>query len=131
MPIEYEILRVWIPVSLCVAAFFSTLFPVLYMFSAWYKTSLGRVLMFQALAFAAAIDVTLLFQFWRPTLAVALVVNTVVFSTIAVSTALLSILLWRWNFAKGRWKLAREARRRTHIKPSIKTRNKRSKPNGS
>lgn len=101
MKSETEFLIQWIQTCLAVAAFFTTLFPVLYMFSPWYKTKLGRVLMLQAVAFALAVDLTLLFQFWTPdNIYVVLWLNVFVFTLIAVATGLLTWGMWRINHNK-------------------------------
>jgi len=57
--------------------------------------------MLQAVAFALAVDLTLLFQFWTPSnIYVILWLNLIVFSLIAVATALLTWGMWRINHTK-------------------------------
>lgn len=82
-----------------IAAFFTTLFPVLYSFSPWRSTRVGQLLMFQAIAFALAIDVTLLFQYWAPMdhILVIFWVNLLVFAALAASTGALTFMMWKMN----------------------------------
>lgn len=86
-------------VFLWIAAICSTSFPILYAFSPWYKTQLGRVVMLQAGAFALALDVTLMAKYWRPEDPVHLfLINTIVFGVIALATGSMTFLLWKANY---------------------------------
>lgn len=108
---EVQTLLRWIQTCLAFAAFSTTLFPFLYLFSPWYKTKLGRVLMLQSVAFALAIDLTLVFSFWTPTnIYVVLWLNVIVFSLIAISTGLLTWAMWRINH--GKWVIRRKHKKR-------------------
>lgn len=92
-------LLMWIQVCLWVAAVCATAFPLLYLFSPWFRSSLGRWLMMQGVAFAVAIDTTLLFQYWTPdNVIVVFWVNAFVFTLAAVATAGLTLMLWRSNY---------------------------------
>ena len=96
---EIDTLRTIIGVFLWIAAISTTSFPVLYSFSGWKKTYLGRILMMQAIAFAFAVNLTLLTHYWTPfNLQVRLWFFIFAFGFIAVSTACLTYLLWRANF---------------------------------
>ena len=118
MTSEAQDLLRWIQTCLAFAAFFSTAFPLLYLFSPWYKTKLGRVLMLQAVAFALAIDLTLIFQFWTPSnIYVILWTNVVVFTLIAIATGLLTWGMWRINHNK--WVIRRKHKMRTRKKEKI------------
>lgn len=98
---DIDILTRIIEICLYTAAFFATAFPVLYLFSPWYSTRIGRLLMLQAFAFALAIDITALFTFWQPEdILFYFWVETVVFVFIAISSALLTWGLWRTNHSK-------------------------------
>lgn len=94
---DLEDLRLWVHVCLVVAAVSTTTFPMLYCFSPWSASGLGRVLMLQGIAFAAAMDLTAIFSFWAPIhhIELALIINAVVFTFIAASTGALTIMLWR------------------------------------
>jgi hypothetical protein len=98
---DVDVLKNWIQACLVLAAIFTTAFPILYLFSPWYSTKLGRLLMLQAVAFAIAIDCTLLFQFWFPSnILVIFWINAIVFFLIAISTGALTLMLWRTNHNK-------------------------------
>jgi hypothetical protein len=89
----------WIKCVLSVAAFFTTAFPVLWLFSKWNSTEAGRLLMFQTTSFALVLDCTLLFQFWTPNdILVIFWVNVILFSLIAFSSGALLFMLWTYNY---------------------------------
>lgn len=101
MSTDVDVLMNWITACLVAAAIFTTAFPVLYLFSPWHSTRLGRLLMLQAVAFALAIDLTLLFQFWVPVnVLIVFWMNAAVFFLIAIATGALTIMLWRVNHQK-------------------------------
>ena len=93
----------WVHVCLIVAAFFATLFPLLYLISPWYKSVTGRLIMLQAISFAIVIDLTAVFQYWHPNNILFLFwVDTICFTLIAISSALLTFMLCYLNFYKYR-----------------------------
>lgn len=95
---DIETLTNIIRICLAVAAFFTTLFPVIYLLFPWQSTRLGRLLMLQAVSFALALDMTLLFTFWMPgDVLVIFWTNALVFFLIAISTCLLTVMLWKTN----------------------------------
>jgi len=101
MTTDVDVLMNWIQACLAIAAVFTTAFPFLYLFSPWYSTKLGRLLMLQAVAFALAIDMTLLFQFWVPVnVLIIFWMNAFVFFLIAIATGALTIMLWHTNHKK-------------------------------
>lgn len=86
-------------VFLWLAAISATLFPIIYVFSPWYKTDLGRVVMLQAFAFAVALDVTLVFSYWKPgDVLFVHWVEVIVFGMIALATSSMTYLLWKLNY---------------------------------
>lgn len=88
---DVHVLRAWIMVALTAAAFFTTAFPLVYSFSPWYKSALGRSLMLQGVALAAAIDLTLIYQFKRPSSVIVYFwMNAIVLSLVAFASALLT-----------------------------------------
>lgn len=96
---DIETLTQIIKWALYVTAFFTTAFPVLYAFSPWWSSTLGRLLMFMTVSFAMIVDVTVLFQFWQPTdILIIFWVQVVCFALVAISTALLTILMVRMNY---------------------------------
>lgn len=97
-------LEFWIHGCMWIAAICTTAFPVLYLFSPWYGSPLGRVLMLQGASFALAMDVTLLFQYWAPADPMVIFwINAFVLSLIAAATASLTFHLWRSNYRHRQW----------------------------
>lgn len=95
---DVETLFTWLKIFAWIAAIGSTAFPILYAFSPWYKSPLGRMLMLQAVAFALALDLTLLGFYGYPSSIVAgLWLSFFVFGLIAFATISLTVLLWRTN----------------------------------
>lgn len=102
---EDAVFQLWIFACLVIAAFFTTTFPLLYLFSTWNKSKLGRVLMLQGVAFALAVDLTLLFALWTPPMMAGYIVSAGGFTLIAISSGTLTWMLWRSNHSK--WSLRR------------------------
>lgn len=67
MPNDAHTLLIVIRVVLAIAAIATTIFPVLYFFSPWWRSHLGRAVMLEALSVAFAIDITAYAQFFRTT----------------------------------------------------------------
>lgn len=85
------------------AAIAATMFPIMYSFAPWHVDPLGRALMFKAISFALAIDLTVLLQVWQPDdIRVAIWVSIFVFGCIAVATGWLTYMLWQNNFTSTR-----------------------------
>lgn len=98
---KIDVLAVWILGCVIVAAIGTTAVPIIYSFSPWWKRRLGQLFMLQALAFAAAIDLTALFSFWVPSSLLMLFwIQTLVFTAIACSTSALAWLIWNLNHPK-------------------------------
>lgn len=94
-------LMLWGDIALVVAAIATTAFPLLYMFSPWYRSQVGRLIMMKALAFAMAMDATVYFRFWLPeNIKIAYLVNDIVFTAISIAVSALTIQLWRMNYSK-------------------------------
>lgn len=84
---------------LVIAAIFATAFPVIYSFSRWHETGLGRILMLHGISLAFALDVTVLFYFWTPTdILVAFWIEVIIFTLIALASCLMCIYLVRLNY---------------------------------
>ncbi len=95
---DVHVLMAWIFVCLVVAALCTTAFPVLYAFFPWRSSLLGKLFMLQAVAFALAMDGTVIFNVWRPDNVMLLFwANVVIFTLIAISTAWLTGVLWKAN----------------------------------
>lgn len=103
---DIETLRLWIRVVQFVAAICATIFPIVYAFSRWYASWLGRLLMLQGVALAAALDMSLIFQFMRadPNIMLRFWVYAVVLTLIAVATAALAYMVVRMNYIKHKKK---------------------------
>lgn len=100
---DIEVLRAWIRVAVLYAAIGSTSVPFVYAFTAWRERPLGRVLMLQAVTFAAAMDLTALFSFWAPTnILVIFWIDAFVLTAICISTSMLAYMIWSLNHHKGR-----------------------------
>lgn len=96
---DITVLLFWADICLAVAAVCLTAFPVLYMFSPWYSNSLGRAVMLRGLAFALAIDLTLLVQFWRPKdILVLFWMNALVFTFLAGTSIYWTVVMVRLNY---------------------------------
>lgn len=93
------VLLLVIKIVISVAAVTTTSFPILYLRSPWTKTWLGRVMMIQAAALAMAIDLSFVQVFFlnaesRPFL---IWVNLSIITTIALTSAILTYLLWTFQ----------------------------------
>lgn len=93
---DVEVLQRWLQIAVVIAAIGATSVPFTYSFFPWRTRPTGRVLMFKAIAFAAAMDVTVLFSFWTPNdILVVFWINIIILAGIATSTMSFSILmLW-------------------------------------
>lgn len=89
---DIEVLRAWLLVMAVIAAAGATAVPILYSFLPWTRHQIGPPFMLQAVALAGALDMTVLFAFWRPDdILVVFWAQALVFTAIAVST---STLVW-------------------------------------
>lgn len=101
MSYDLNTLRVWIRACLIIAAICTTAFPVLYSFSPWFRSELGRALMVQAIAFALVLDFSVLFQYWQADIAVRFWINALLFTLIAVASTWLTLMLWKINHQRS------------------------------
>lgn len=85
-------------VALWLAAIGTTAFPVLYLFSPWYKSILGRTMMAQAWAFALTVDATLLFRYWQPPSIWTQLVSALLLVYVAGTAVTLTSILWILNY---------------------------------
>lgn len=101
MTAELERLEHWLHIFLITAAVCTTLFPLLWAFSPWYRTLVGRLLMLQSIALALAIDVTTYYQFVEikpDDIMFIFWLNAVVFGLIALASVLLTVTMIRMNY---------------------------------
>jgi hypothetical protein len=93
-PHEIHVLTNWVRVFLISATVFADLFVVLYAFSPWYRSAVGRLLMLQSISLALALDITLVFHFWPPSsIWTAFWVEVMEFFLITIASCSLCILL--------------------------------------
>lgn len=92
---DAEVLIFLIKVMCVIASIGTTAVPILYAFSPWKTRLFGRLFMLQAIAFAAAVDLSTLFVFWQPkNILVVFWIDVIVLTAIAVSTSLLTLMMW-------------------------------------
>jgi hypothetical protein len=63
---DVQTLRHYLFIVVAVAAGGVTAIPIVYSFAPWWKSKLGIKFMALAVSFAITLDVTVLFQFWKP-----------------------------------------------------------------
>jgi branched-subunit amino acid ABC-type transport system permease component len=106
MPHDVQTLRQWLRIVMIITAFCSTALPLVYSLTGWRKFKTGRLFMLLSLSFATAIDVTVLFSFWRPkNVLVIFWVDALLFTFIAAASLSLIILVIKMNYL--RWKESR------------------------
>lgn len=88
--------------SMFAAAFMTTAFPLLYAFSPWWRSRVGRSLMIRSLSYALLIDVTLFLEFYpmKPGLWL-VILETVLFFALAFGSASTLAALWYETHQKG------------------------------
>jgi hypothetical protein len=100
---DFHTLILWIRIFTIWAALCATCVPVLYAFYPWYSRPIGRGFMFQAVSFALALDVTVVFSLWPPAnIYVIFYIDLFVLTLIGLSTSLLAFYMWRMNRPKKR-----------------------------
>src|SRR5688572_19826973 len=96
---DIEVLRAWLLVMVVIAAVGATAVPVLYSFLPWKKHQIGPPFMLQAVSFAGALNITVLFAFWRPKdILIIFWVQALLFTAIAVSTSTLVLVTIRMRY---------------------------------
>lgn len=97
---DIEVLKLWLLFVVVLAAVAATAVPVLYSFFQWRRLLIGRLFMLLAVSFAAALDLTVIFQFWHPDILVEFWIDVIVFTAIAVSNVLMFVLMWKLYFKR-------------------------------
>lgn len=98
MSTDIEVLRMWIRIVGVITAIATTSFPILYAFSPWRSRPIGRILMFQGVAFATAIDLSVIFSFWTPKpLLLVFWIDALVLTGVAASTSAMTWFVWKMN----------------------------------
>lgn len=102
---DINVLRAWILIVAIIAAVGTNAVPIIYLLTPWRQRMLGRLFMFQALTFAAAMNLSVVFTLWRPDdILVIFWVNAVVLTAIAISTSALAWMIWQLKRTKGTYK---------------------------
>lgn len=105
MTSNIEVLRTWFFVVFIIAVIGTNAVPIIYSFSPWRSRLIGRLFMVQAVAFAAAIDISLMVRFLRPSSVLALFwIQTLVFTAIAGATFTLAWGIWSLNHPRKKEK---------------------------
>jgi hypothetical protein len=63
---DIETLRLWLTIVLSLTAIGQNAVVIVYLTLPWRTYLLGRIFMLKSISFAATLDVTLLFQVWKP-----------------------------------------------------------------
>lgn len=101
MTSDVHILYRCIQTCLFVASVGSTLVPIIYAFSPWHRSALGRAFMAQAVAFAATLDLTVVYSVWRPAnVYIRFWTEIFAFALIAYTTARIAWYIWDSNYRK-------------------------------
>jgi len=96
---DIQALMNWILACLVVAGICATAFPILYAFSPWYLSKLGRALMIQSIAYALALDLTAIFTLWTPNSIMFIFwTNAFVFTFITCTSAYLTYMMVEYNY---------------------------------
>lgn len=98
---DLESLQHWLLIFLWVASVCTTVFPLIWAFSRWWSTLVGRLLMLQSVALALAVDLTLVFQYIEvgpDDLLMIFWLNAIVFGLIAVASVLLTVTMIYMNY---------------------------------
>lgn len=99
MTLLNEHLIFWVKFFLVAAAIPTTAFPILYALTAWSKSWLGRALMFQAVAFAFAVDINLVFRLYKfESVEFRYWLGILAYALISLGTAALTWTMIRYNF---------------------------------
>lgn len=95
----YPTLTFWLHILMVIAAICATAFPMLYAFSPWYRSVLGRALMIQGVALAWILDITAIYALIEnEDLETKLWVYVVSFIFLACATAFMTMRLWQINY---------------------------------
>lgn len=102
---ELQLMLQWLRIIIIVAAVATTLVPIVYSFSPWYTTQLGRMFMVRGITFALAMDLTALFAMWNPNnIVLEFWTQIVVFSIVAITNLAMAGLIWRMRYFRRKAK---------------------------
>lgn len=98
---DIHTLRQWLLIMMFITAVCSNLLPVVYSFTGWRTYTVGRLFMLLSISYAFALDVTVIFAFWRPSDILAVFwTDVIVFTFIAGASLALVILVIKMNYLK-------------------------------
>jgi hypothetical protein len=102
--VDMSTVILWIRIFTVAAAICTTSVPIIYAFYPWRTRWLGRFFMGQACAFAFALDITVVFSFWRPkNIMIIFFVDMLLLLNIMVTTTGMAVFIWKLNHPrKGR-----------------------------
>jgi hypothetical protein len=100
MPKDMETVIEYIKIMLVVTGICVSLFPILYLFSPWYRSHLGRAVMIQSMSVAFAIDISVVRAYWLQDMTVTalFLLNLVILAFIAGASMYLVVMLLYYNF---------------------------------
>ncbi len=100
MPRDIQTVIHIIRIFLVITAVCVTSFPLLYLFSPWYRSNLGRAMMIQSVSVAFAVDISVVRSYWATewSLTAILIVNVLTLSFISVASLFLTLMLFHYNF---------------------------------
>lgn len=88
-------LILWIRIVLVFTSICVTAVPIIYAGAPWRTRLLGRLFMMQAVAFALATDIRVVFIFWKPTsMLINFWVTAITLTLVAIASGALAVLIW-------------------------------------
>lgn len=98
---DIQTLRQWLLFMMIITAICATALPAVYSFTGWRTYTVGRLFMLLSISYAFALDITVLFAFWRPTDILTIFwTDALVFTFIAGASLALVILVVKMNYLK-------------------------------
>jgi putative effector of murein hydrolase len=104
VPKDIDTALQWLKVISVITAICVTAFPLLYLFSPWYRSQLGRAVMLQSISVAFAIDISVVYQYWRFTtdLQTLFFINIGLLTFIAGTSIFLTTMLVIYNLTPNK-----------------------------
>lgn len=98
MPDDFLVLRSVLYVTIAIAVLLTAAFPVLYLFSPWWKSWTGRALMYRAVSYTVLMIGSVWLHFWPPDdVGYRLWIRILLFTFLAGGSASGLYMLWRVN----------------------------------
>lgn len=100
MPDEVQVLRSVLYVTIAIAVLLTAAFPVLYLFSPWWRSWTGRALMYRAVSYAVLMIGSVWLYIWPPeNVELRLWIRLLLFTFLASGSATGLYMLWRVNYS--------------------------------